>query len=736
MTDERDRLPDVNLGYPLAQLLKASTPERAAGWRQVIAGIVSGALRIGTRTPVEVPPWVTLQVLHGGFAIGNLAAGGALQPHEQELLATLPHADGNQRGLLNRHALREGGAALVEMAASGRFRVHVPEEGALLVAAWLVQRGEVARAERLVAELQPFFHQLRFYPVPAARALRGGPGVSVSTVGEAAQKLRAKRAQASVAAMNESLTVWMPLYDRAVALFLETVEDGWPCRTYSSDWSARARALLDDYREARARHQLVGKPEKRRESFARLRGYLATCASDPRALTGRDVGMVRRILAAYVAKHGEPGSERWTALRARQSRDAALPLHHEIARDVAARLDAFPHDEGTPEVVDLIAGLPAGVARKTMRCWEASIEQLIERRVLSSSEAMACVMPHATARVRSAAIDDESLRRVYEAVYLAFRRRRSLLLLDLSSQVKLDELPWIAAVEPWAGGDATTRRASREMLARACTIAFGTFPQTITPNKLVRELRALAIGADLALPLVEELAADIFRGAFTAKFLRAAQTAARLLKGSLYERYYGLSFAAVLALDDVTPAGPRAPVSPGLAAMCSELAGARPGDEWSVARNGAILEQAQILTTHNLAVLFTELDLAERLDLPELVRKTFAWMCRRQQMKILGYQARLQMTKNTAYAWRQLIFYASLLATSQLAPLLDWLTEHLASQSASFAQRFAPVVAGLRAAAEGARFDATGVHASSGGRRFLGWTVDDHWLLPEPAGSP
>ena len=58
---------------------------------------------------------------------------------------------------------------------------------------------------------------------------------------------------------------------------------------------------------------------------------------------------------------------------------------------------------------------------------------------------------------RAAGIDDPSLRLLYGAVYAAFRRRRSLLLLDLAHQVRLEELPWVRAIEGLrrAGSDAT-----------------------------------------------------------------------------------------------------------------------------------------------------------------------------------------------------------------------------------------------------------------------------------------
>src|SRR3954454_24492273 len=95
MTD-KDKL-RINLGYRLAQLVKALSgtgeraPIRAKQWQQVLSGLLSGTLRVGSRTPVEnTPPWVTLEVVHGGFATGNWSAAGPLQPHEIQKLGSVP----------------------------------------------------------------------------------------------------------------------------------------------------------------------------------------------------------------------------------------------------------------------------------------------------------------------------------------------------------------------------------------------------------------------------------------------------------------------------------------------------------------------------------------------------------------------------------------------------------------------------------------------------------------------
>ena len=90
----------ANPGYAAFQIAKAlSTAEqhpdaesrerasaRVGKWVKVFTQMLDGSLRVGSRTPVEnVPPWTTLEVLTGGFATGNLAAGGPLREHELAL---------------------------------------------------------------------------------------------------------------------------------------------------------------------------------------------------------------------------------------------------------------------------------------------------------------------------------------------------------------------------------------------------------------------------------------------------------------------------------------------------------------------------------------------------------------------------------------------------------------------------------------------------------------------------
>src|SRR5205814_864148 len=82
------------------------------------------------------------------------------------------------------------------------------------------------------------------------------------------------------------------------ALFVETLGEtnGEPSLTYRPGWGARAQALLDDYGNARARHNLCGKPERRKENFFRLRQYLAKNIRDASSMTAGDRAAIRHIV--------------------------------------------------------------------------------------------------------------------------------------------------------------------------------------------------------------------------------------------------------------------------------------------------------------------------------------------------------------------------------------------------------------------------------------------------------
>jgi hypothetical protein len=782
----------VGSGYALFQLAKALTTEaqhpnpttraraqqRIADWTTVFTGILQGTLAVGSRTPLEsTPSWVTLKVLTGGFATGDLLAAGPLQAHEQALLARLPAtAEGEARRVLNSYYLTEEGLAQLHgLLQSGAYAVTVPEEGALLVVAWLVHHAQASQARDLLATIGPWFARLRFYPRPAVRVQPTGARVFLQDVGSTITRLQQIRPNPRILAQQEAVCIWTPLYDRLVALFLETVagalpslrcdaagrweraangqfpvQGGWPCRHYPPGWAARATGLLHECDAQRAVHRRCGRPERAKDPFAQLREYLRRCVQDPASLRGRDVGRIRLILACYVTKRGTPDSARSRALRAQQFQHARAPTFQEIAAAVVARLQTYPPDEGLEDLdpitqpvalpeaqrwrIPVGTPIPEALRHKVQRSLWDTVDVLVERHVITSGSTLARVLPQISAGVRAAGFADPALRRLFAAIYAAFRQRRSLLLLNLEHQVQIEELPWVAAIERVRSPALPAKELARQTLEEVTRLTIGSFPYALLPNKLLQELRALAKTAELDLPLVDELAADIFMGEFTGKFVAAAKHAAAVLDNTLYATYYGIDYQQIHELPD-PQAGKRAPFQPPTRSAFANLCAARAGvslGSWDPATNGMIIEQQQILTTQNLAVLFAGLDLATPLQdqLADLARQCFRWICKRQQVKVGDWHTGVIHIKNTAYAWRQMIFFLAVLPPPAVAEFLRWAEDHFSRQVELFRVRFRPALTGLVLAAAGHAPDSE-VARQMGARRLLGWSKTRHWLLPD-----
>jgi hypothetical protein len=90
----------------------------------------------------------------------------------------------------------------------------------------------------------------------------------------------------------------------------------------------------------------------------------------------------------------------------------------------------------------------------------------------------------------------------------------------------------------------------------------------------------------------------------------------------------------------------------------------------------------------------------------------------------------MQMVKNAAYGWRQMLFYLSLMSSSDIASFQRESASYFAEQREDFQRRFRPAVDGLNLVLAGGHFEHDGSH-SSGARRFLGWSIGRHWALGE-----
>lgn len=697
--------------YAFANLMRAiaaGSEKRTRQWNDVLLGMLSGDLAVGSRTPVAgMPEWATPEVIRGGFATTAFAAGGDLRAHERSLAEALalPETDPARvrLALNNWHLSDEGLSRLREMARTGAYSAETPEETALLVVALLLESAP-EDAEATLVEIAPFFDRLRFYPAPGERS--GDEGVFVRSVAELREVLKARRTSAAIRAQHATLTRWIPLNDRLIDLLAERDRP---------HWGRHAAIWLQDYENAK-RRPAGRRWRKLNLPFQRCRQALEGLLGGA-SLPARTLADIDDIIARHRAKYGD--AEARAAWRRAQAAQDVTVWHDTVARLVSDRLARLSPDIGisAPERVsgpiaaaEAREGAPAGtpLPKPFVRAIESArmgpIADLIRTGQIGAPEVLASVLPQMTAALHANGLPTEAEAEVCASLYRAFRRRRSMLLLYLQSQVRLDELPWAAALLKRRDGGDDGRALARETLTALVRLSLTHFPHVIFPNLMIREMSALDETAGFDIPFTGELAADIFHGAFSEPFMRAADISLARYAGKLYGRYYNLPEVR-------RPGDGR---SFDLAVDCARRAGVRLGGAWSAVANGMIIEQQQIVTSHNLAQLFGALDLGD-LDHAAMATDCFRWICRRQQVLSDDWRANLQLMKNSAYAWRQMVAFLSELETARQQAAFAALEGIFADQPAAFRDRFAPALDGLGRAVSGETLvDRNAV--------FLGWT--------------
>lgn len=701
----------INTDYAQAQLarswrnLLAHPSDRAErktkSWIQAISGMLAGVIQVGSSTPVKgYPLWVTLEVLHGGFASGNALSGGEVRPHERELFEKYDCSD---RGALNRFFLSEPGqAVLAEALESGAYRIRVPEEGAHLSLYALLESGMGEPAAQVLEQLLPFFSDLRFYPEFLAEPPLEAPANTAHrwSVERLKERLEAYKAPLEIRRMKESLREWRPFYEELLELTRETYAEGWPFQDYPEGWAERATQAC-----GRLQHRLEGAcachfPQRADSNLRRLATIVKRASVAPEELTGRQVGLARVIIADSETRWGTLGSrQREERLQGRE--EAFSELSPEQAVPILlGRLERLCPNLGIsePEVVlQPIEGqaVPEVLAEKVRQARQATPKELIEQGLVGSAEVMGSLVPQLTSRLIRQGYPELTTAVLIQRQYEAFRNRRSLLLLNMASQTNFTALPWVAAF-PQDGASQT--EPALELAREVVALAWSQFPQTCLPNPFLREVNTLLTRAGSQLRLVEELAADIFTGKFSPKFVELARRTAELAQGSLYARYYALPV-------ERPPGSAKA-----LLQLCRERCQERlKGASW-VAANGMILEEQQILTSANLFPLYDTLK--PPIQAAQNAAEILEWVVREFQTELERHYLRMLRLKRVAYAWRQLLFFLSVAEPAQAREVLERCpaTEHL----------------GLRETIEDLRSCASGAQSTASLR---GWVSGGHALM-------
>lgn len=702
--------------YAFLQFIKAKESgqtEKARGWSDVLSGILTGELTIGSRKPVRgMPVWATPQVLRGGFATGAYAAGGALLPHELTLAEELRIAStdiATVRAALNRWFLSDDGlsrlSAWIEVQ---RYEADTPEEMALVCVALLADP-DPETAKAILSEIAPYFDRLRFYPRP--RKSSRTEGVHVRTVEQLRAALKSVQTRKEILVQNASLTTWMPLYDRLMDL-LDTQD-----RPPNIE---QAKAWLDDYMAANKAH-MAKRWGKTGSRFQRSRHILEALAKG-KEIEPKDERFLDKHRKDYFGKYGR--GEQLESYRKAQRSQIVHDMHDALAATMIDRLAEYDATDGLPDIEAVTASItgdeaqpaarvgasmPPSITRKARLAQLGSVEALIENGQIRSPETLGTVLPGLASQLYRTQFDDPRHGFAYASAYEAFHRRRSLLLLNLESQVRLQELPWIAALSKFQQSEPGKFQPERDLLDRLVTLLMTHFPHVQFPNPVIEQMQGLAKRAALKTPFVSEIAADIFIGRFSEPFGLAAAKTAEYFEGKLYARYYKL---------------PKKISPKSFDQLCLERAGTGPSQGWSVAYNGMVLEQAMILTSHNLATVFEQLPLRE-VDFSRAATASFEWIAQNLRQKRPHRHARLIAIKQSAYAWRQMVAYLSRLERSEQLQAYAAMRARLATCPADLQVQLGAMLGRLGDNIENQ-------HRSSLDRDyFLGWTMGSHPLMSE-----
>eukprot|EP00744_Colponema_vietnamica_P013013 GILI01018254.1.p1 GENE.GILI01018254.1~~GILI01018254.1.p1 ORF type:complete len:651 (-),score=126.36 GILI01018254.1:100-1836(-) len=275
---------------------------------------------------------------------------------------------------------------------------------------------------------------------------------------------------------------------------------------------------------------------------------------------GADFEKLSARIRAVAASRGLKGSEALQKYLAR-TQVSAIPDQQIAAKAnaVAERIKNFPQQSHLDTSAAVLAPInkdkddsiatagarrgcpefPPSIVRAVRRAVAAPLEQLVQDKTIVSAEMIASVLPQMLSAAVGECIEDPTARRLYAQLASAFARRRSLLLLNMEKQVRVEELPWARPLLSLIKRDDTKQCEAVVKEAVRCFLAH--YPETITPNRLVSALKMIMrTGTFTKANIVEELATDIFQNCFSPNFDAAALQASRMMKGTIYSRYYGL----------------------------------------------------------------------------------------------------------------------------------------------------------------------------------------------------
>ena len=631
----------MSISYLLGQIKNVVSQKKNNDSVDALVGALEGKFIHGSRNPdINYPVWITKRVAHGGFY-----AGPKYELKEGENNTTILNEPGEMLKYAN----------LIEFI-SHNLEGHEP----LMIPtiAYLENNGKIKEANELKELIRPYVDNIRFYPITEEiMKTKKKPNVFASLETICQFTNWCKDTYISNLNAEETLINTFKqkndLKNKLIKLFRETIiivdKSEWPMQNVSQEWLEKARKLYNDnkwYSDDRCK--------RKRGSLYNLWLILQNIIPQQTVessfpitrITGKEVRWIKIYLEAnknlkyYNIEH----------LKIKQQEAQSLLKHLNSINE--ERLEKKHYEEIKEQYKDV----EHVVFEKLNKCVLYPLEELKELGYVPSSETFVELAQPMEAFLQTIDFDFKEDITVEEhlkyLLYKSFKNMRSLLLLNLESQLKINEIPQYNVLCKVYKKD----KSSNSLILSKLLLSYYTewFPGDIMPNRVVKMFYNLLKSEDKNLGLCEEIACDIFQRRFGEKYDTSLNIAKNNMINTLYSEYF--------ELDDIY----KNPLNlTNLSLTLKEKYYGNNNAYWTNS-NGQQIHASMVLTTHNLTQLDRFLD---NLDVLKVLRNiTFKLL-----NLLVNYRIESLECSQIGHCWRNFMYYASKCSMCDISKYLNWI---------------------------------------------------------------
>lgn len=651
----------MSVAYLLNQVKKLASNEKKNDTKDALIGVLTGKFEVGSRKPdMDYPEWTSKKVAPGGFYAGI----------KYEL-----KSDENNVRILNdpKEMLRY--SDLIEYI---DHNLEGPEPTMIPTIGFLRKNGKIEEANKLEEIIRPYVNNIRFYPIEEELMKeKKKPNVfaSLETISDFKEwcrnsyiyKLEAEERLINIYKKNNEFK------NKLIKLFRETTiivnDEEWPMQRVSEEWLEKGRKLYNSNK-----WYLYDLTKRKRGSLYNLWLILGNIILQPKIMKKEDcnVDMYNNRSVNEFAITRISGKEvRWIKvyLKANKSLKSynitELIRKQDEARGLLKYLDNINEERLEKnfyeELKERFKDVEEVVFKKLNKCVLYPLEELKSLGYIPSGETFVELSGGMEAFLNTVDIDfkediaiEEHLKYI---IYKGFKNMRSLLLLNLESQLKLCEIPQYKVL---CDVYKCNKRSSNKLILSKLLVSYyiNWFPEIIMPNRVVKMLYNLLKCEEKDLGLCEEIACDIFMGRFGEKYDTSLNIAQRNMCYTLYSKYYNIDKYYVCGNSNLTKLSLE---------LKEQYYGVSTYKYRNTNENGQQLQAALILTTHNNIQLDRFVD---ELDVLKIL-KTITF-------KLLntlegGWMPSLSCSE-IGHCWRNFMYYVSKCSMCEISKYLYWVS--------------------------------------------------------------